>query len=384
MSKTVWDSVRPALEARYDVAAPTLLGHRGGPPRPTSRVQVRDVVDQVERTLDQRGLERVHVAGNSLGGWVAIELARRGRARTVCALSPAGCWTAGTAEQTTGVRKIRRAHRMARVGRPRSLFMRAAIVRRLALRDVAAHGDRLTSTQAIGATLDLLACEILDDILGTDEELSPIGTPPCPITFAWSENDAIVPVAINGAIARQRIPQAAFVVLPGVGHVPMIDDPGAVARVILESAGTIEIRDAIVDDFESMSTVFRLASLSNDADRSNLLANPTYLELSDAAVRPGRSVVAVIGNRVIGFASVDPIEDGLELEALFIDPEWMRRGGGTALVAAVVDRARRRGLARIAVNANTHALAFYEHNGFVEAGTVDLEFGPAPRMYLAL
>jgi pimeloyl-ACP methyl ester carboxylesterase len=117
-------------------------------------VKVRDLVDHAERQLDERGLDRPHIAGNSIGGWMAIELARRGRARTVCALSPGGSWTAGTGEQTLSARRIRMAIRSARMGRllPLPLLMRSAKFRRLTLRDAAVHGDRLTAMQALEAS----------------------------------------------------------------------------------------------------------------------------------------------------------------------------------------------------------------------------------------
>jgi hypothetical protein len=93
---------------------------------------------------------------------MAIELARRGRARTVSALSPAGTWTAGTAEQTDSVRKLRRTIRTARLGRmlPMSALLLSARVRRMVLRDAANHGEHLTATQALQATRDLLACTV--------------------------------------------------------------------------------------------------------------------------------------------------------------------------------------------------------------------------------
>ena len=144
----------------------------------------------------------------------------------------------------------------------------------------------------------------------------------------------------------------------------------------------MEIREATADDLDAMAGVYRRASLSNDGDRPLLLAEPAYLELSDAAIRPGRSLVAVVDGRVIGFVSVDPVTDGVELEALFVDPDRMRRGVGSALVGEVVARVRRRGFSTISVSANTHAVGFYAHLGFVEVGTVELEFGPAPRMAL--
>jgi pimeloyl-ACP methyl ester carboxylesterase len=234
MSAHVWDAVTPWLEPHHDVIALTALGHRGGAAATHRPVTVRELVDHTERTLDAHGLDRPHIAGNSLGGWMAIELARRGRAQTVCALSPAGTWTAGTAEQTDGVRKIRRAIRNARLGRalPMSALLRSATVRRTVLRDAANHGEHLTAMQALEATRNLLACTVAEDILTTSEELAPLDPPPCPITIAWSADDALLPVDVNGATARQRVPRARFVVLADVGHVPIIDDPQKVARTI--------------------------------------------------------------------------------------------------------------------------------------------------------
>ena len=242
MSPRVWDGVRPLLEPHHEVVALATLGHRGGSAATHRPVRIGDLVDDVERALDERGLARPHVAGNSLGGWMAIELARRGRAATVCALSPAGSWTAGTAGQTIGVRKIQRAIRMARLGRalPMGLLMRSAVIRRLVLRDVAVHGDRLTPTQALEANRDLLACAIAEDILTTEEEIAPLDPLTCPLTLAWSGEDALLPIELNAPVARQRLPQADFVVLPGVGHVPMIDDPERVARTILQTTGSTE------------------------------------------------------------------------------------------------------------------------------------------------
>jgi pimeloyl-ACP methyl ester carboxylesterase len=241
MSARVWDDVRPLLEPHHDVVAPTALGHRGGAGPAHGPVAVRDVVDDAERALDALGLDRAHLAGNSLGGWVAIELARRGRARTVCAFSPAGSWTAGTAEQTASVRRIRRMILMARLGRalPMPLLMRSAVVRRLVLRDVAEHGDRITAEQAVEVARDLLACAIADDMLSTREEIAPLDPLPCPVTLAWSSADALLPADVNGAVARARLPQARFVVLDGLGHVPMFDDPRRVANAILETTAAV-------------------------------------------------------------------------------------------------------------------------------------------------
>jgi GNAT superfamily N-acetyltransferase len=146
----------------------------------------------------------------------------------------------------------------------------------------------------------------------------------------------------------------------------------------------VAIRDARPADLEALRDVFRRSSLSNDGDRENLLAHPDMLEWAADPVGDGRTRVAVVDNWVIGFATTSPAPDGLELDDLFVDPDWMRRGVGRALVEDVVAMARRRKCPRITVTANEHALAFYERAGFVAHGFVETTFGPAPRMTLML
>ena len=86
-----WELVLPALERHHDVLAPTLVGHAGGP-RLEGEVGADVLPDAVERAMDAAGFETAHIVGNSLGGFVALQLATRGRARTVVALAPAGGW----------------------------------------------------------------------------------------------------------------------------------------------------------------------------------------------------------------------------------------------------------------------------------------------------
>ena len=106
-SEAIWSAVVPLLATRYETIVPTALGHRGGR-SPTRRpVRIADVVDDAEVSLDALGLKTAHLAGNSMGGWVALELARRGRARSVCALSPAGTWEPGTSAHSRSRRALR-------------------------------------------------------------------------------------------------------------------------------------------------------------------------------------------------------------------------------------------------------------------------------------
>ncbi len=131
--------------------------------------------------------------------------------------------------------------------------------------------------------------------------------------------------------------------------------------------------------------MFRTASLSNDGDREPLLANPAALQLGGDRVVEGRTRVAVAADgAILGFATWRPDGEAFELEDLFVDPDWMRRGIARRLVADLVALATRGGIARIVVTANPHADAFYRSVGFVHQGDAQTEFGPATRMQLAV
>lgn len=243
-SERVWTHVAPLLTGHHEVIAPTALGHRGGRPSTARPVRIVDVTDDCERLLDELGFSTVHLAGNSMGGWVALELARRGRARSVCALSPAGTWNAGEASQALGRQMIRRTARDVRLSRSAlPVLSLSRGFRRWALRTVAVHGDRFDRAELLGLCDDLLGCTTREDLLSTPEQLLPLNPAPCPITLAWSAEDRILPPETNGVIAQARVPEARYISLADVGHIPMIDDPGLVARTILESTASVKAGD---------------------------------------------------------------------------------------------------------------------------------------------
>ena len=82
---------------------------------------------------------------------------------------------------------------------------------------------------------------MLNDLSADDWHIAPLNPLPCPITVAWSEEDALLPMARYARALPERLPQATFKVLAGVGHDPMIDDPRLVARTIL--AVTVAAKD---------------------------------------------------------------------------------------------------------------------------------------------
>ncbi len=144
----------------------------------------------------------------------------------------------------------------------------------------------------------------------------------------------------------------------------------------------IVIRDAVRAEYAVLAGVFRRASWSNEGDRAFLSANPHLLELGTDVFDKGRVRVADVDGVIAGFAVTIDVEGVWELDDLFVDPEWMRRGIGSRLVGDAVAEARRRSVPSIEVTANDHALDFYGRAGFVVVGEAATLGGTSPRMRL--
>ena len=126
------------------------------------------------------------------------------------------------------------------------------------------------------------------------------------------------------------------------------------------------------------------ASLFNAGDRDNMLAHPEYLILGPEGLAEGRTYVAEQDGSLVGFATWIETAGTMELEDLFVDPDRMRRGIATALVNRIAEVLRARGVERLEVTANPHALGFYRAAGFIDCGVAETDFGAAPRMVLAI
>ena len=144
------------------------------------------------------------------------------------------------------------------------------------------------------------------------------------------------------------------------------------------------IRLGTLADLPAAADVYRRASLSNAGDRDNLLAHPEYLTLAPEGLAEGRTYVAEEDGSVVGFATWARADGTIELEDLFVDPDWRRRGIATALVSCVVEVLRAQGVRCLEVTANPHAQGFYSAAGFVDCGIAETEFGTAPRKRLAI
>jgi GNAT superfamily N-acetyltransferase len=137
-------------------------------------------------------------------------------------------------------------------------------------------------------------------------------------------------------------------------------------------------------DLAAATSVYRRASLSNAADRDNLLAHPEYLILGREGLAEGRTYVAEEDGAVVGFASWAETDGTTELEDLFVDPGHMRRGIATALLNRIAYILRARGVERLEVTANPDALGFYRAAGFTHCGLAETQFGTAQRMVLSI
>jgi pimeloyl-ACP methyl ester carboxylesterase len=233
-----WAPLLPYLEPHHDVLAPTLLGHGGGNPFDAHvPPSVDALADGIEAELDRAGLSTVHIAGNSLGGWIAIELARRGRARSLVLLSPAGACrsqrrlVATAAAIRLSVKGLSRfsAHADAIASRP--------LLCRLLLSGQVAHPSRVPP-EWLAASIRAAAVapavdELLRDLPQRQVEPLPAGQS-YPIRVVWPEHDRVLPFEHFGAPLLERIPDADVIRVPDIGHVPMSDDPAAIAKLILD------------------------------------------------------------------------------------------------------------------------------------------------------
>jgi GNAT superfamily N-acetyltransferase len=144
------------------------------------------------------------------------------------------------------------------------------------------------------------------------------------------------------------------------------------------------IRLGVLDDLPAVAGVYRRASLSNAGDRDSLLAHPQHLVLGPEGLAEGRTYVAEESGVVAGFATWALAGGAFELEDLFVDPRWRRRGIATALVSRIVDAVRAQGARSLEVTANPHAQAFYSAAGFADCGVAETASGTAPRKRLAI
>ena len=233
-----WSPVLPYLEPYHEVIVPTLHGHAGGPALDSEVApSVEALVDGIEAELDRMGLEKVHIAGNSLGGWIGIELARRGRAQSLVLLSPAGAWRSARRikVQSVGVRYSLGA--LARYSSRAEAIAERRLLRWAMLAGQVAHPHRVERESLVTYIHASGQSPVVDPLLRVIHQ-RPVDPLPAdrdyPVRLVWAERDRVLPFKHFGSAMLERLPGAELIHLEGVGHVPMSDDPARVAELILE------------------------------------------------------------------------------------------------------------------------------------------------------
>lgn len=240
MSSYVWHDVAPALArtGRFEVFAPSMAGHNGGPRSRSWLLNSGVLADHVERQLDELGWDSAHIVGNSLGGWVAFELERRGRARTLTAIAPAGGWHRWSPVKYEIVAKFV-------AGLP--VWLTALVLRERAMRLPLAKAAASVPISATPAALsDEHMREVIADVTHCPAyyqllikallmpglmELADTATP---THLVVCERDRVLPHPRYTKHFLRHIPDIDKVTtLDGVGHIPMFEAPQLIADLIV-------------------------------------------------------------------------------------------------------------------------------------------------------
>ena len=237
-----WLPVLGLLVPRFEVIAPTLHGHDGGPVPPRAAHSLAQATDHFELLLDELGVGTAHIAGNSLGGALALELAKRGRARSVVAISPGGGWAEYDAREVERIiRLFKRTQRSARMTeRHHEKLLGRPGFRRLGMRDIMARGNLVPAEEAVLLTRSSTRCSIVEDVFATMRNGSgrvlDLDQVKAPTLVAWGDKDRLLPMDRHAERFRTEIPGGQFRVLHGLGHTPMWDDAAQIAELIADFA----------------------------------------------------------------------------------------------------------------------------------------------------
>jgi pimeloyl-ACP methyl ester carboxylesterase len=231
MSKEVWRPVVPLLAREREILALDLPGFGASPPGPHT---VEGHAQAVAAYADELGLERPHVAGNSLGGGIALALGASGRVRSTCAVSPIGFAAGREIPYARGLlattRVISRA--LAPVA---GTLARSRVARTMLSAHAAARPWRIPAEDTAQWARAYAQAPSFWGVLRSARDWRP-HVPVCPATVAWGERDRLLIFSRQAPRARRLLPDARHVVLHGCGHVPTWDDPEQVARVLLEAS----------------------------------------------------------------------------------------------------------------------------------------------------
>ena len=240
MSQTVWEVVAEQLAdtGRYEVFAPTMAAHNGGPASGRWFLSSSELTDHVERLLDELGWDTAHIVGNSLGGWVAFELERRGRARSVTGVAPAGGWTRWSPIKFEVIGKFISGMPVLLLARWLGIrVLHLPFSRRLATLPLSGSPEGVSERQLSGIIDDATHCPAYFQLLLKAmllPGLQQLAHTAVPAHLVFCGKDRVVPPRRFSRHFTDYLPSDTQVtMLDGVGHVPMFEAPGRVTEAIV-------------------------------------------------------------------------------------------------------------------------------------------------------
>lgn len=228
--RRVWEPVVELLEGERNVitvdlpgfgASPSLEVTDGSEPTPAA------LAEAVAAFAARIGVERPHVAGNSLGGWVALEMALAGRARSVVGIAPAGLWPQPLMPKRSIARSVARTLLPAMPA-----LVQSAGGRRVALAGTVAHPERVPALAAMALVREYATAPGFTAVNAAmrSGRFTGLERIRVPVTLAWADHDRLV------GPPRHVPPRVRTVRLRDCGHIPMWDAPEQVAAVLLDGS----------------------------------------------------------------------------------------------------------------------------------------------------
>lgn len=232
-----WELVLPMLERHHDVLAPILPGHAGGPEL-GPEASADALLDALEQAMDDAGFATAHLVGNSLGGYLALRLAARGRAESVVALAPAGGWAADDDSYRTTLDFFTAMQEQLRGIAPHADSIAAtAAGRRQATQFITTNYEHLPAELVAHLIRGAAGCTaitpMVEHALRDGWPLDP-SLVTCPLRFVWGTDDRLLPwPAAAARFTHDWFPHADWIELHGAGHCPQLDVPLETAQLIL-------------------------------------------------------------------------------------------------------------------------------------------------------
>ncbi|HEV3045877.1 MAG TPA: alpha/beta fold hydrolase [Solirubrobacteraceae bacterium] len=231
-----WELVLPALEREHDVLAVTLVGHAGGP-APAGGLDEDTLADALERAMDEAGFADAHLVGNSLGGYVALQLARRARARSLVLMAPAGGWAHGDETYKQTLEHFKHTQELVKAAVPYVDQLVASVEgRRTATQFITTNFEHIPPELIAHQVLGVANCTAVEPLIelalreGWSVDAEGVS---CPARVVWGTADRLLEWPAASVRYREELPDADWVTLDGIGHCPQLDVPDEAAELIL-------------------------------------------------------------------------------------------------------------------------------------------------------